>query len=575
MLPPRRPHALAEERAAGGGAPPSTSSPPCLPSCSDTTTTAAPFARPRSRFSDVGPAGPLEQAGSGAPGAEPIRGSTTTTTAQGSLGKGTAGAATAAAATEALNHPPPKNPRVRVRPWSDYFTERLVVPVPERGITFNVYAAGPPDAAVTFLCLHGGGYTGATWALVARALARPPPPPACASGGGGAAAAATPTPPPPLYRVLAPDLRGHGLTVAEDEADLSAETLRDDVLALWRALLPLSSSSSSSCSSSAVVVVGHSMSGAIAVKACAAAATTSSSSSPAFPGLAGCVVVDVVEGTALAALPHMRAVLAARPQGFASPEEAARWALRSGATRCREAAEVSAPTQVVKAAVVAGEGAGAAAAPTGRRRTQQQQQGEEEEAMEDDGDHQNQHPHPHHRYVWRTDLARSSHHWPGWYTGLSAAFLEGLPAGLPRALIAAGADRLDRALTVAQMQGRFQLVLVAHSGHAVQEDASGVVAAALSSMARRFRMGEPALVLPGMGAAGGAAAAAAGAGGRGGVVLPVAAGPFFASSAAAGRRGPGGTTALAAGVERGGRGGGGGFEGAIEEEEEGEGGSVG
>jgi protein phosphatase methylesterase 1 len=399
------------------------------------------------------------------------------------------------------------------------------VPLPERRATFNVYAAGPPDASVCFLCLHGGGYTGATWSLVARALARPEE--AGVGGSGGASEQQQRS-----YRVLAPDLRGHGLTATEDDADLSAETLREDVLALWRALAPATNpDQQQQPPPQSVVVVGHSMGGAIAVWACAAAAND------VLPGLAGCVVVDVVEGTALAALPHMRAVLAARPRGFESPVDAARWALRSGACRNREAAEVSAPTQVVPASE-AGEDA-----------DEQEDDDAEEEEDEADDDGPNCRPPP--RFVWRTPLAASSRFWEGWYRGLSAAFLERLPAGLPRMLIAAGAERLDRALTVGQMQGKFQLLLVAGSGHAVQEDCPLVVSGALSQLARRFRIGEPPMRVP-LPAAGG------------GRVLPVVAGPLLPAFGAAARRAPGGTAAAAAGVARVG----GASFGAVEEEEE-------
>ena len=47
-------------------------------------------------------------------------------------------------------------------------------------------------------------------------------------------------------------------------------------------------------------------------------------------GLAGLVVIDVVEGTALSSLPHMQAVLRARPPGFATLEAAVEWAVSSG-----------------------------------------------------------------------------------------------------------------------------------------------------------------------------------------------------------------------------------------------------
>ena len=46
--------------------------------------------------------------------------------------------------------------------------------------------------------------------------------------------------------------------------------------------------------------------------------------------LQGLVVIDVVEGTALASLPHMATVLRQRPSSFPSLEAAVHWARKSG-----------------------------------------------------------------------------------------------------------------------------------------------------------------------------------------------------------------------------------------------------
>jgi len=54
------------------------------------------------------------------------------------------------------------------------------------------------------------------------------------------------------------------------------------------------------------------------------------------------------------------------------------------------------------------------------------------------------------KYVWRIDLAKTEQHWFGWFKGLSTAFLN-IP--VPKMLLLAGVDRLDRELTVGQMQG--------------------------------------------------------------------------------------------------------------------------
>lgn len=59
------------------------------------------------------------------------------------------------------------------------------------------------------------------------------------------------------------------------------------------------------------------MGGAIAVRAAATGRV---------PDLAGLVVIDVVEGTALAALKYMQDVLARRPKRFATLQEAVDWA---------------------------------------------------------------------------------------------------------------------------------------------------------------------------------------------------------------------------------------------------------
>lgn len=52
--------------------------------------------------------------------------------------------------------------------------------------------------------------------------------------------------------------------------------------------------------------------------------------------------------------------------------------------------------------------------------------------------------------VWRVNLKETECHWQGWFTGLSKLFLS-LPT--PKMLILAGVERLDKELTIGQMQG--------------------------------------------------------------------------------------------------------------------------
>lgn len=54
------------------------------------------------------------------------------------------------------------------------------------------------------------------------------------------------------------------------------------------------------------------------------------------------------------------------------------------------------------------------------------------------------------RYTWRIDLSKSEEFWPGWFQGLSEKFLN---VRVPKLLLLASIDGLDKTLTVGQMQG--------------------------------------------------------------------------------------------------------------------------
>lgn len=71
------------------------------------------------------------------------------------------------------------------------------------------------------------------------------------------------------------------------------------------------------------------------------------------------------------------------------------------------------------------------------------------------------------KYAWRIDLSKSEQYWSGWFENLSQKFLD---LRVPKLLLLASIDGLDRTLTVGQMQGKFQLQVLARCGHAVHED---------------------------------------------------------------------------------------------------------
>lgn len=70
-----------------------------------------------------------------------------------------------------------------------------------------------------------------------------------------------------------------------------------------------------------------------------------------------------------------------------------------------------------------------------------------------------------------------------------------LAAPVARMLILAGTDRLDKDLTIGQMQGKFQLVLLPACGHAVQEDDPMRTSKAILEFIHRHQFGKK-LVLP-------------------------------------------------------------------------------
>ena len=67
-------------------------------------------------------------------------------------------------------------------------------------------------------------------------------------------------------------------------------------------------------------------------------------------------------------------------------------------------------------------------------------------------------------YYWRTDLLASKQYWTEWFTGLTQTFLN---IKLPKQLLLAGNDRMDKELTIAHMQGKFKMVVVDNVGHVI------------------------------------------------------------------------------------------------------------
>ena len=183
-----------------------------------------------------------------------------------------------------------------------------------------------------------------------------------------------------------------------------------------------------------IVLIGHSMGGAIATHTMHAARVRLDD----MVEVVGLVVVDVVEGTALASLPHMEDFIKKIPTDFKTVDDGIEYV-------CNTMLQVNgrASRETIKASVYS------------RLRF----------------------CHNDKVYRWRTNLIDTQPYWHGWYKDMSLHFLgngdgnEGKSRNIvKKLLVVAGMDRLDTPLTIAHMQGKFQYKNVPNSGHVIHEE---------------------------------------------------------------------------------------------------------
>ncbi|KAJ3675324.1 hypothetical protein LUZ60_004366 [Juncus effusus] len=292
--------------------------------------------------------------------------------------------------------------------WSDYFDKEEKITIPETNNVFHVYSAGS-DGPVVF-CLHGGGYSGLSFGLAASKIKE-------------------------QARVVSMDLRGHGKSSTDNDSDLSIQTLCNDVIAVIKTMY--------GDSPPAIILAGHSMGGSVAVHV---------SAKKEIKNIHGLIVIDVVEGTAMASLIHMQKILSNRMQHFPSVEKAIEWSVKGGSLRNVESARFSVPSTL-------------------------------------------KYDESRNCYTYRTPLEESERYWKGWYEGLSDIFIS---SPVPKLLLLAGTDRLDKSLTIGQMQGKFQMIVVRHTGHAIQEDVPDEFASLVLNFISRNRIGPHGLNIPGI-----------------------------------------------------------------------------
>ena len=203
--------------------------------------------------------------------------------------------------------------------WTNYFAQELFLERKDeaQNAKYHVYHTPPIDLkkGPLFICHHGAGASGMSFALFARQVKQKLP-------GAG---------------ILSLEARSHGSAVTtpnsdEEIVDFSLNTLAEDALTMmnltkdymgWTNLPP-------------TILVGHSLGGAVVTELAASNALGST--------LIGFCVLDVVEGSALEALSQMNSYLSSRPSIFNDVDEAVTWHTRSRTIRSAESAQVSTPS---------------------------------------------------------------------------------------------------------------------------------------------------------------------------------------------------------------------------------------
>uniref|UniRef100_A0A3B4U9V4 Protein phosphatase methylesterase 1 n=1 Tax=Seriola dumerili TaxID=41447 RepID=A0A3B4U9V4_SERDU len=334
--------------------------------------------------------------------------------------------------------------------WREYFDqmEDVSVGLADSGDVFRIYKAGSDGPLLVLL--HGGGHSALSWAVFTTAIASRV-----------------------TCRVLAMDLRGHGearYRCSDSILSYYPLSLLSDVANVIRACYGETPPP--------IVLIGHGVGGAIAVH---------TASNMLVPTTVGLVAIDVVEGSAMDALHSIQNFLKGRPKSFKSMDHAIEWSFPPlFSSQCQErtnkepgicqsldgwsdqkAEESDALEQASPATDVVVE--------RNEEFYDQSYVNDKENAVSESV------------YKWRIDLSKSEKYWDGWFRGTSNLFLA---CNLPKLLLLAGIDRLDRDLTIGQMQGKFMMQVLPPCGHAVQEDKPDKVAEAVAAFLLRHKFAE-------------------------------------------------------------------------------------
>lgn len=223
--------------------------------------------------------------------------------------------------------------------------------------------------------------------------------------------------------LVAPDLRGHGGSSAANT--MTSRDLTDDIFRVLDAL-------SDVIGSRRIVLIGHSLGGAIVARVAA--------ERRASDNIAAVIVLDVAEETVIDSFKFLEKALRLWPTAFASQEDYVRWTVSMRRPSSSHSATISTTDHLVADV--------------------------------------------HGRLRMKFDLLEWKDSWVDWFRGFDAAFLS---LGMPSLLIMAHYDNLDTALSVGQMQGKFECQIMSSPlrSHFIQEDSPDELFTVLMTFLRK------------------------------------------------------------------------------------------
>lgn len=208
------------------------------------------------------------------------------------------------------------------------------------------------------------------------------------------------------------DIRGHGNTNLLNKSgnyELPITQLIHDFKFLLDKFISLIHHKYETCH---IFLIGHSLGGSILTKY-----TKDNTDNPSVKGL---ILLDIVEETAINALPHMPTYLLNLPTSFKSVNDAIHYYKDNAIVNSLKSCQISIPGLITK--------------------------------------------HANGQYVYIIDLLKTQPFWNAWFLHMSDEFTS-ISNNVSKMLVLSNNDYLDKALIVGQMQGKYQLIVFRSTQH--------------------------------------------------------------------------------------------------------------